>query len=467
MELPMVAPAPVVTDDAGVFRDRFDNQCQCRHVPHSWTGRIVLPHKSLAHIARGLLESADQTQLSRFRSAAPWQEGEINRRRIRCMLQAPPSHRDRRRESLVVMDETLCEHVGSLCDDGDRHDNHRDGTFPLAHHPVPRVYVSAPVRFPRGLRLYRRDEELTPWDGAVAKHGPDLTIPTTTKARHRLPTQVDPVWRQEPEVRARHEPFQTTIALAIDLIEEAIRHQVPLGVVVFDTWDLAEDVVQIWARRRKDGVSLLKKNRGLETASVHLRDVNGWPLQLPRPHLAVEELVALIPANAYRPVSGREHLEGCFTRAVRIPGLGQVRIVVSFEHESLTGRSVVLGTNRVDWSAATIISLSLHRWPPDTFDQDRKGPLGCNEYRRRSTDAMGTHGGLVFVASSLLPLTCLPAAPGRTQGLSHTMGDACRAQARALLQKLWVCVHDQLSQGITGDHVFAQVFAKQQSIAPA
>ena len=52
------------------------------------------------------------------------------------MLHQTKPHRQRRRESLVVIDETLCEHVGSLFDDVDRHDNHRDGTYPLAHHPV-------------------------------------------------------------------------------------------------------------------------------------------------------------------------------------------------------------------------------------------------------------------------------------------------------------------------------------------
>jgi hypothetical protein len=38
-------------------------------------------------------------------------------------------------------------------------------------------------------------------------------------------------------------------------------------------------------------------------------------------------------------------------------------MVVSFEHESLMGRSVVLVTNRMDWSAAKIIGLYVHRWP--------------------------------------------------------------------------------------------------------
>jgi hypothetical protein len=225
----------------------------------------------------------------------------------------------------------LCEHVGSLFDHIDRHYNHGDGTYPLAHNPGTSVYVSGPVRFPLDLRLYRRDEELTPWEAHVAKHVPDVKLPTDKKARNRLHTQVDPVWLQEPDFRARHEQFRTKIALAIDLVEETIRRTVPCGVVVFDAWYLAEELVQVLARRRKDWISLLKTNRGLETASVQLRDANGWTLKLPGPHIAVEDLVPLIPAQAYRPVTVKEHTYWCFTLAVRIPSLGKVRIVMSCE----------------------------------------------------------------------------------------------------------------------------------------
>jgi hypothetical protein len=140
---------------------------------------------------------------------------------------------------------------------------------------------------------------------------------------------------------------------------------------------------------------------------------------------------------------------------------------VSFERESLTGRQVVLVTNRVDWSAAKIISLYLQRWPTETFDQDSKGHLGFNEYRMRSAEAIGKHWCLVFVAYSLLPLTCLPAGPDRTKGLIQTIGDACRQQGRAVLQKLLWFVHEQLSDGATIDHVLAQIFAKQRGIVPA
>jgi SRSO17 transposase len=153
MELPIVEPAPVVTAHTAVFRDLFENQCQFRHFQHYLTGLIVLPNKSMANIARCILERADNTHLSRFFSEAPWREDAVNRRRLRVMLQQTTPHRRRRRESLLAIDETLCEHVGSLFDDVDRHDNHRDGTYPLAHNPVTSFSVSGPVRFPVSLRL--------------------------------------------------------------------------------------------------------------------------------------------------------------------------------------------------------------------------------------------------------------------------------------------------------------------------
>jgi DDE superfamily endonuclease len=462
MELPILEPAPVVTEHTAVFRDLCDNQCQFRHFQHYLTGLIVLPNKSMANMARCILDSADKTNLSRFLSEAPWREAAINRRRIRFMLEQTKPHRRRRHESLLALDDTLCEHVGSLFDYVDRHYNHSDGTYPLAHNPVTSFYVSGPVRFPGGLRLYRRYEELTHWEATVAKYFPELKIPTEKKARNRLHKQVDPILLQDPEFRARHEQFRTKIALAIELVEEAIRSKVPFGVVVFDAWYLAEDLVRVLARRHKDWISVLKTNRLLETASFLLRDANGWTLKLPGPHLAVEELVPLIPATAYRPVRVGEHPYWCFTLTVRIPTLGKVRIVVSFERESLMGRYVVLVTNRLDWSAAKIISLYSQRWPTETFYQDSKGYLGFNEYRMRSAEAIGKHWCLVFVAYSLLHLTCLPAVPDRTKGLIQTIGDACRQQGRASLQRLLMFVHDQLSHGTTVAQVFTQLFAKQQ-----
>jgi hypothetical protein len=113
MEWPIIAPAPVVTAHAGVFRDRFDNQCQFRHCQHDLTGLLVLPHKSMANLARCILESTDNTNRSRWLSEAPWREDAVKRRRIRFTLQQTTPHRRRRRESWVVLDESPVRTCGT------------------------------------------------------------------------------------------------------------------------------------------------------------------------------------------------------------------------------------------------------------------------------------------------------------------------------------------------------------------
>ena len=45
--------------------------------------------------------------------------------------------------------------------------------------------------------------------------------------------------------------------------------------------------------------------------------------------------------------------------------------------------------------------------------------------------------------------------------LIHTMGDACRQQGRAVLQRLFMFVHDRWSQGTTVAQVFVQSCVKQ------
>src|SRR5205823_9409709 len=70
MQLPIVAPAPLVTAHADVFRDLFEHRCQFHHFQNYLTGLIVLDNKSLTNMTRCVLESADKTNLSRFFSEA-------------------------------------------------------------------------------------------------------------------------------------------------------------------------------------------------------------------------------------------------------------------------------------------------------------------------------------------------------------------------------------------------------------
>jgi DDE superfamily endonuclease len=467
MELPLVAPAPLVTRHAAAFRDLFANRCQFAHFEHYLTGLLVLENKSLANIARCVLDSADKTNVSRFFSAADWDPAAVNDRRINYLLAQTRAQRQRKVQSALVLDDTLCEHVGSLFEHVDQHYNHGDGTYPVAHNPVTSFYVSGGVRFPLDLRLYRRYEEITQWTTFVATYFPGRLIPTKKQERARLHKEVDPVLLRDPAFVALHEQFRTKISLAIELVEAAIRHKVPFGVLLFDGWYLSEELVQVAARRHKAWISILKKNRNLETASFVLKDATGEPVPLAGPHIAVEDLVPHIPPSAYRAVTVGVQTYWCFTVVVRVPSLGKVRVVISFAHADLHGSYVVLVTNQREWSAHQIIVTYLLRWPTETFYQDSKGHLGLDTYRMRSAEAITKHWCLVFVAYSFLHLACLPPPLACRSVPRKTIGEMCRQQAEALIQQRLLYTHAQLLGGAKVDDVFTRVFAKQRRLLPA
>ena len=467
MQLPIITAAPLVATHAEAFRDLFENRCQFRHFENYLTGLLVLPNKSMANIARCVVESSDKTNLSRYFSTDRWEQEQINDRRVGYVLKQSKRVRLGKERSALILDDTLCEHVGSLFAYIDRHYNHGDHSYPLAHNPVTSHYVSGPVRFPVDLRLYRRYEEVTRWEEFVHKHFPEREIPVKKKERAQFHKAVDPVLLADAEFQALHQQFRTKIALAKELVEAAIRHRLPFSVVLFDSWYLAEEFIACLRRRRKDWISILKKNRNLETNSFELKDAQGKRIPLAGPHISVEDLVGLIPASVYRAVKVGDQTYWTFTLSVRIPGLGKVRLVISFENAELTGTYAVLVSNRVDWTAQRIIMTYLQRWPIETFYQDGKEHLGFDEYRMRDAKAIQKHWCLVFVAYSLLHLDCLPASLRQSRLPIKTIGEACRQQAQALIEALILYASKQLQQGQKANDLFAYLFAKQQAFTTA
>jgi hypothetical protein len=176
MQLPIIAPAPLVAAHAEAFRDLFENRCQFQHFENYLTRLMVLPNKSMANIARCMIESSDKTNVSRYFSTDRWSQDEINDRRIAYVLKQTKRVRLAKDHSALIVDDSLCEHVGSLFEHIDHHYNHGDSTYPLAHNPVTSHYVSGPVRFPVDLRLYRRYEEVTQWEEFAQKHFPGKEI---------------------------------------------------------------------------------------------------------------------------------------------------------------------------------------------------------------------------------------------------------------------------------------------------
>ncbi|MBV7335683.1 transposase [Chloroflexi bacterium TSY] len=167
MQLPIVNVAPLVREHSETFRSVFANRKQFRHFENYLTGLMVLDNKSMANIARCILDSADKTNISRYLSEAPWRAEKLNDERIGYMKSETAQYQRSESESVLAIDDTLCEHVGSLFEYIDTHYNHSNGQHPLAHNLVTSHYVSGAVRFPVDASIYRRYEEFTDWEAFV------------------------------------------------------------------------------------------------------------------------------------------------------------------------------------------------------------------------------------------------------------------------------------------------------------
>jgi SRSO17 transposase len=302
MQLPIITPAPLVESHTAAFRDLFENKRQYRHFQNYLTGLTVLSNKSMANMARCILDSADKTNLSRFLSESGWSDEKVNDRRIAYLLERTQAVRKKSADRCLLLDDTLCEHVGSLFEYVDRHYNHGDNSYPLAHNLVTSHYVSGAVRFPVDLRQYRRYEEATQWEEFVQQHFPEREIPKNKKERTKFHKEVDPELLKDPEFQALDAQFKTKIALGIELIQKAVERQLPFDTVLFDGWYLAPDLVAEIEAKHKHWISILKKNRNLETNSFTLKDAQGKTISFEGPHIKVEDLVSLIPATAYQQI---------------------------------------------------------------------------------------------------------------------------------------------------------------------
>jgi hypothetical protein len=289
---------------------------------------------------------------------------------------------------------------------------------------------------------------MTNWAEYVAKHFPGEEIPKKKKELTAFHKRVDPVLLTDPEFQRLHEQFRTKITLASNLVDRAVNHHLPFQWVLFDGWYLSPELLTAIQTQKKDWISILKPNRNIETNSFALRNQAGQAIAFNEPLIAVEDLVKLIPKSAFTPITLDAQTYYTFTFTVRIPSLGKVRLVISFNTPELDKSFVILVSNRTDCSAKELISTYLLRWPIETFYQDSKQLLGLDEYRMRLAEAIQKHWSLVFVAYSFLHLDCLAASLTKNSSLPlQSIGDAVRRQSQFLIQDLILFAHDALLKG--------------------
>jgi len=462
MQLPLVKDVPIVRSFARNFKAVFPNQAQYEHFKEYLSGLIVLENKTLANIARCTLACCDKSNLSRFFSHEAWAASQLNQTRIVWALKKTKAQRKAVEASYLGIDDTLCEHVGSLFEHIDIHYNHAQQRYSRAHNPVTSHYVSGKVRFPVDFALYRRYDEFTQWEKFVQKHFPHLEIPKGSKARNRLKRQLEKPLLEDPEFKERHEAFQSKIDLACSLIRSALTQGIPFQVALFDGWYLCPQIVALLKEEEKDYISILKRDRKLNTDSFRLEDESGQEIVFEETTMQVQALVPQIPKSAFKEIKIKDKSYGCFSISMTLNTLGRVRLVVSYDNQDLSGTYALLGTNRTDWESKKILSTYLQRWPIETFYRDGKQHLGFDKDQRMSRPSIEKHWSCVFTAHTMLHLQVLGLSSAKPSKRSiQSIGEACRYQAEEAIKAVMHWTQSRSVKGGPIEEVLDILFAKQ------
>jgi len=467
MVVPVLQQAPVVRRYARNFKDIFANQPEYEHCKNYLTGLFVAERKNYAQMAACLVKSADATNISRFMSSDLWSGTEFNNRRIKLIYDRT-QQLDAQQRGALLIDDTLDEHVGTLMEHIARHYDHCEGSYKLAQNPVTSHYLRGRVSFPVALRTYRNYDEVTDWETHFRRHFPEVEIPQTSKERNKLKQKYEKrLLQADPEFASKHQAFETKIKLAGQLVEDAINRGLAFELVLFDAWYLAPELIAVIERHQKGWISILKKNRKLQTAGLKLHAAAGTRLPSTESEIKVEDLVPLIPKTAYRPVKiNDETTYYATTFTARIATLGKVRIVVSFADELCQGNYAVLVTRQMNWEARRILRAYCGRFQVEVFYKDVKQHLGFSDYQCRTASAIQKHWYLVFGAYSLLKLDLLRSPLYQTwQRKLKTIGVALRRQAQSLVEQLILACHRILSQGTHPEQLFKLLFGEPVSIA--
>lgn len=376
----------VVKEALRDFGDLLPNEPQRRHFAEYLTGLYVAAHKNVSAINREFADAGDQSCLNRFLTAATWDVGPLNQRRL-DLLQDDPSTRYCE-QGVIPIDNTLIDHVGELIEDAGWFWDHAEERYKIAHDYIFVNYVCT-----------------------NGKHYP-LDFRRFQKADFCASQEI---------------PFKDHTVLCQELIDWVCQQHIP-GTFAFDSYFTNALILNhIHGQQTANGqprgyVGSLKFNRKLDYKGRQLK---------------AAELAKSIAPALRKPMQHGDRKQWYFTCTLRIPDVNhKVRLLIIWQNQTDEQARIILVTNRLQWEASRIVRAYRHRWTgTETFHRDGKQQLGMGDCQLRDGQGQTRHMYLVMVAYSLLmkQLRQGHAYDWAYQQLT-TIGEACRAMLRETLR---------------------------------
>jgi hypothetical protein len=328
------------------FSSLFYNRLQYENFERYLTGLILCENVTVDGISGMFPEGPDQSNLNRFLTEAPWDEEDLNTKRLRLLQERVETRWGQR--GVIAIDDTLNRHDGKYIELVAKLWDHSEKNYTMGHNLVTSQYVGPRIQYPITYRLF-------------------------------LPEDV---------AKRENRPFKSHIDLGIELVHDAERRKCPAAAYAFDIAYTVKELTDAIERYGKGWVGSIKLNRWVEVRGKKVK---------------VGDLAKELPDTAFKKVSihGRDYW--AFSCSAAVSHFDhKIRIVISYDNAKREGEPKIFVSNMLTWEIVRILSTYDCRATVETFYRDSKQELGLDGYELRREDGFRRHWFLVFAAYSCL-----------------------------------------------------------------
>jgi hypothetical protein len=323
--MPMVADIPEEFEKAlESFRPHFGAPA-FEHFKSYVHGLIVSENLTVEGINRIFIQAGHPSSLNRFLTAGIWKQQEVNDARIDILRTQGALGS----KGWLAIDDTLTHKTGKKIEGVGIFWDHSEKRYVLAHNIVTAEFVNPKGdSHPLDFRLYLKKEQ-----------------------------------SQEKRV-----PFKTKIDLAQELVEDALQRGLEIQGAPFDNWFASKDFIKFLQGKDLHWVTRLKSDRNIKIKGRYM---------------AISEFAGTLPRESFRRVQIGDRIYQLFSKAVDLKGVGQVRILISYDNEDFSGSPAYFATDQIRWEGTRILKTYSERWNIETFFRDSKQNLGLESYQLR------------------------------------------------------------------------------------
>jgi len=338
---------------------------QYNHFVRLVTGLIVSDKKNLQEI-NDCFKECNQSSLNRFMTQAEWDAEKINKIRL---------HEVRKRchlgRGVLVIDPTLLHKTGKKMEKANYH------------------YSGVTKRTEWGHCLV--DSYFSDWKG------------------NAFPVNADFYVRKEDA--DEKVPFREIRAICLDLVDNALKHKLPIDTVMVDAGLYADFLLQE-----------IKMRQLYYVAGVRL--TNKYSID-GKKRVSVEEYIQTLTDDDFARYVWNGEVYHLHSVVVSTRDVGKERLLVSYKDGDEENIKVYT-TNLLSWSDSCLMRLLLKRWEIEVWHRDAKQHLGLEDYQVRKFGGVQKVVPAVLVAYTQIILSRVHAILKPFQRSLQTIGEGCR-----------------------------------------